>query len=146
MGSGLANCTLSSRRQLAVNGVTTGKASASAVPESPTRASLREWIGAKLEFHHLARRAFAAFDVERRSAGVGRPQSPALPADLRIVDASIQTFSIEALRIGDAQASAFPALPSKCFVGVHRRLPVAAAVSMLSAETFKDEGQNRTTA
>jgi len=48
-----------------------------------------ERIGAEPEVHDLGQSPFAAFDVERRSVAVGRPQSLALPARLRIIDAPI---------------------------------------------------------
>src|SRR2546425_5578663 len=70
--------------------------------------SLRERIGAQLELHDLARRPFAAFDVERCPGAVGRPQPLALPASIRIVDASVHPLGVEAHRIGDAKVDELP--------------------------------------
>src|SRR2546429_1656582 len=63
----------------------------------------RERIGTELEPDDLARRPLPAFDMERRSRGVGREQALALPARVRIVDASVHPLGVEAHRIGDAQ-------------------------------------------
>jgi len=52
---------------------------------------------------HLAGRALAAFDVENSARGVRRPQPLALPAGLRIVDASIEALGEEPDRIGHTE-------------------------------------------
>src|SRR5262245_66552353 len=62
-----------------------------AVPSSP-----RQRIRPDLELHHLRQRALAALDVERRALAVGRPDAAALPARVRIVDASVHALGVEA--------------------------------------------------
>ena len=47
------------------------------------RGSLGQRIGSQLELHDFARRALAAFHVERRARADRRPESLALPAGLR---------------------------------------------------------------
>ena len=79
---------------------------------------MRQRIGAQLEVHHqrarqrLARRARTggvnAFDVRWRSVAGGHPQSFALPAGIRIVDAAVHAFGEETHRIGDAQFNDLP--------------------------------------
>jgi hypothetical protein len=64
--------------------------------------SPRQRIGAQLELDDLGPRAFATFEVKRRSGGVGRPQPLALPAAIRIVDAPVHPFGEEAHGIGNA--------------------------------------------
>src|SRR5437667_1959870 len=71
-------------------------------------ASRRERIGTKLELHDLARRSLAALDMEGRSGAVGRPQSLALPASIRIVDAPIHPLRVEAHGIRDAKGDELP--------------------------------------
>src|SRR5207247_9517807 len=66
-------------------------------------ASPSERIGTELELHDLARGPFAPFDVEGRSGAVGRPQSLALPASIRIVDASVHPLGVEAHGIRHAE-------------------------------------------
>src|SRR5712691_4953878 len=70
--------------------------------------SPRERVGTKLELHDLARRPLAALDVERRSGAVGRPESFALPASIRIVDAPIHPLGVEAHRIRNAKVHELP--------------------------------------
>src|SRR3989442_7804033 len=71
-------------------------------------ASRRKRIGTKLELHDLARRPLAAFDMEGRSGAVGRPQSLALPASIRIVDAPVHPLGVEAEGIRDAKGDELP--------------------------------------
>src|SRR6478752_1202731 len=52
-----------------------------------TASLMRQRIGPQLEVHHLRPRAFAGLEMKRRARPVGRPQAPALPAAVRIVDA-----------------------------------------------------------
>ena len=49
-----------------------------------------------------------ALDVHGRSIARGHPQSPALPASLRIVDTAVHAFGEEAHRIRDAQLDDLP--------------------------------------
>src|SRR4029434_7538640 len=67
------------------------------VPSSP-----RQRIRPDLELHHFRQRALAALDVERRALTVGRPDATALPARVRIVDASVHSLGVEAERVGYA--------------------------------------------
>src|SRR2546427_10581938 len=75
--------------------------------------SVGEWIRTQLEMHDeragqsLAGRAGTrrvdALDVHRRSVARGYPQSSALPAGLRIVDAAVHAFGEEAHGLRNAQ-------------------------------------------
>src|SRR5688500_15438496 len=56
----------------------------------------------KLELEHLAWRPPSSFSMERRPAGVGRPERPALPAGVLIVNPAVHRFRVEAHRIRDA--------------------------------------------
>src|SRR4029450_7104573 len=71
-------------------------------PYDSVRSSPRQRIGPDLELYHLRQRALAALDVERRALAVGRPDATALPARVRIVDASVHSLGVEAERVGDA--------------------------------------------
>src|ERR1700730_6245029 len=64
---------------------------------------LREGVGAKLEVHGHRLHPLAAFDEPRRAIAAAGPQPAALPASIRIVDASIEPLGVEALRIRYAQ-------------------------------------------
>ena len=90
------------------------------------RRSFREWIRPHLELHNLARRAFAAFHVKRRSRADGRPQAAPFPATLRIVDAAIQPLRVIAHRVWDAEDDPFAVLqheqPFGSVAGVDRRV------------------------
>src|SRR5262245_30274870 len=66
------------------------------------RSSPRQRIRPDLELHHLRQRALAALEMERRALAVGRPDAAALPARVRIVDASVHAFGVEAERIRHA--------------------------------------------
>src|SRR5437867_11633179 len=66
-------------------------------------ASRRERIGTQLELHDLARRSLAALEMEGRSGAVGRPQSLALPASIRIVQTPIHPLGVEAQWVRDAK-------------------------------------------
>ena len=50
---------------------------------------MRERVGADLDVDDHRRHALAAFLQPRRAVALGRPQPPALPASLRIVDAGV---------------------------------------------------------
>src|SRR2546426_11041041 len=79
---------------------------------------MRERIGAQLEVHDqragqgLARSAGTggvdAFDMHGRSVARGHPQSPALPAGFRIVDAAVHALGEEAHRVRDAELDDLP--------------------------------------
>src|SRR6266516_685183 len=69
--------------------------------------SARERIGAELELHDSGPVLLAAFDVEHRPGGVGRPQRPSLPAGVRIVDTPFGPLGVEAHRIRNAQRDPF---------------------------------------
>src|SRR2546423_7030802 len=53
-------------------------------------------------------RRIDAFDVHGRSVAGGHPQSPALPAAVRIVDSAVHAFREEAHRIRNAQLDDLP--------------------------------------
>src|SRR5690554_3366746 len=53
------------------------------------------------------RLTFAGFHVEKGAAAVGGPQTPAFPAGVGIVNATIQPLGIEAQRIGNSQTYKF---------------------------------------
>src|SRR5881628_26745 len=89
-------------------GATTITTAAAIVARNRFMRSLRERIGAELELHDLARRPLAAFDVEGRSCGVGRPQPLTLPAGVRIVDAPVHPFGVEAHGVGNAKDDELP--------------------------------------
>src|SRR5438034_5292 len=69
----------------------------------PRPVSLRQRIGAQLEVYGDGLLAFTAFHEPRRPVAAGRPQPPALPAGVRVVDASVEPLGVEAQRVGDAQ-------------------------------------------
>src|SRR5581483_9133402 len=75
-----------------------------AVAEAPRlrRGSTRQRIGPELDVRDLRPRAFAAFHVEGRAGRRRRPQALAFPAAVRIVDAAVHPFRVEAQRIRDA--------------------------------------------
>src|SRR5438128_1437180 len=68
----------------------------------PRPVSLRQRIGAQLEVYGDGLLAFTAFHEPRRPVAAGRPQPPALPAGVRVVDASVEPLGVEAQRVGDA--------------------------------------------
>src|SRR3972149_1836842 len=72
--------------------------------------SPREGVGAELEFQDLARRPLAAFHVKGSTGAHRGPQSPALPAGIRIVDSSIHPFGVKTQWIGDAEDVPFSVL------------------------------------
>src|SRR5439155_7304168 len=88
-----------------------------------------ERVRAKLEVQDLARRPFAAFDVKRRSGGVGRPQPLTLPAGFRIVDPAIQPFGKEADRIGHTKDDELPIRR-----GQQRIVPIAGGTRHVPAQ------------
>src|SRR5271170_3383466 len=64
---------------------------------------MRQRVGAHLDVHGVWRHALAAFLEPRRAIAFGRPQAPALPAGLRIVDPGIEALGVKADRVRDAQ-------------------------------------------
>src|SRR5262245_64062171 len=73
-----------------------GGASRSERPGGSRPASMRQRIGAKLEVHGDRLAALAALAQPRRAVAARRPQAAALPAGIGIVDASVETFGVEA--------------------------------------------------
>src|SRR5580692_7835938 len=65
--------------------------------------SMRQRVGADLDVDRHGRHALAAFLEPGRAVAFRRPQAPALPAGVRIVDAGIKSLGIKAERIRDAQ-------------------------------------------
>src|SRR5262249_3216295 len=59
-------------------------------------------VRADLELVDLRRGALAGFAMERRAVAVGRPQRAALPAGIRVVDATVDPLGEEAERIRNA--------------------------------------------
>src|SRR5439155_4184643 len=74
----------------------------------PSASSLRERIGTHLKPYDLARRAFSAFHVEGTARADGRPESPALPAGVRIVDPPVHPFRVVPERVWNAQHDPLP--------------------------------------
>src|SRR5215475_10037062 len=68
----------------------------------PLPRSLRQRIRPHLDVHGAGLRALAAFHQPRRAVAVRAPQPAALPAGVRIVDASVQSLGEEAYGIRDA--------------------------------------------
>src|SRR6266478_8589048 len=64
---------------------------------------VRERVGSKLEMNDHRLASLAAFLEPRGSVAAAGPQSSALPAGIRVIDASIEALGIEAKRIGHAQ-------------------------------------------
>src|SRR5262249_30366441 len=64
---------------------------------------LRQWVGPNLEFHDFARGSFAAFCVEGRTCRVGRIDGLSFPAGVRIIDATVDTLTVEAHRVRYSQ-------------------------------------------
>src|SRR5580704_7939625 len=65
--------------------------------------SMRQRIGPDLDMDRHGRHALAAFLEPGRAVAFRRPQAPALPAGVRIVDAGIKSLGIKAERVRDAQ-------------------------------------------
>src|SRR3954470_5433150 len=63
----------------------------------------RERIRSELEFHHLRQSTHAAFEMERRAVAGGRPDAPALPASIGIVDAAVHALGEKAHRVWHTQ-------------------------------------------
>src|SRR5262249_57516579 len=61
------------------------------------------WSGSDQEMAGGRLAALAAFPRRWRAVAAGRPQAPALPAGVGIVDAAVESLGIEAERIRDAQ-------------------------------------------
>src|SRR5437868_6730538 len=73
-----------------------------AVPAAESR-SLRQRVWPQLEMHSHGLHALAAFDLPRRAITARCPQPAALPAAIRVIDASVEPLGEEAHRIGHAQ-------------------------------------------
>src|SRR5262249_30353823 len=69
----------------------------------PLPRSLRQRIRPHLDVHGAGLRSLAAFHQPRRAVAAGAPQTAALPAGVRIVDAPVQALGVEAHGIWDAQ-------------------------------------------
>src|SRR5215813_11715946 len=65
--------------------------------------SERQRIRAQLEVIDLGPRALPTFHVERRAVAARRPNPPAFPTGIGIVDATVHALDVEAERIGYAQ-------------------------------------------
>src|SRR5262245_45230838 len=66
----------------------------------PTPSGLfRERIGPHLELHDLRPLTLATFVMERRAVAGRRPDAAALPAGVRVIDAAVHGFGIEAHRV-----------------------------------------------
>src|SRR5580693_5600644 len=65
--------------------------------------SMRQRVGPDLDVDRKGRHALAAVLEPGRAFAFRRPQAPALPAGVRIVDAGIKTLGIKAERVRDAQ-------------------------------------------
>src|ERR1700733_8225133 len=65
--------------------------------------SMRQRVGPDLDVDGHGRHALAAFLEPGRAVAFRRPQTPALPAGIGIVDAGIKSLGIKAERIRDAQ-------------------------------------------
>src|ERR1700682_1384261 len=65
--------------------------------------SMRQRVGPDLDVDRHGRHALAAFLEPGRAVAFRRPQSPALPAGIRIVDAGIKSLGVKAERVRDAQ-------------------------------------------
>src|ERR1700690_837864 len=87
-------CSIASRAIMHVNGVFPN------IRRSSVRPSLRHWllcerVRAQLEMHELAWHAFAALDMPRGAGIVVRPDSPALPTGIGIIDAAIHIARVK---------------------------------------------------
>src|SRR5262245_50269593 len=71
-------------------------------PDRPSTRLFRQRIGPQLEVRRQRLRALAAFDQPWRAVAVAAPQTPALPAGFRIVDAAVKPLGEEAGRKGTA--------------------------------------------
>src|SRR5215831_3960156 len=72
--------------------------------------SVRQRIGPHLDVYGARLGALAAFLQPRRAVAVRTPQSAALPAGVRVIDAPVQAFGKEAQRVRDAQHDHLPVL------------------------------------
>ena len=64
---------------------------------------LRQRIGSDLEVHDHRLHTLATFLQPRRAIALRRPQAPALPAGIGIVDAAVEALGVEAGRIRHLQ-------------------------------------------
>src|SRR5262249_826801 len=64
---------------------------------------MRQRVGTDLDMHGQGGHALATLLEPRRPITLRRPQAPALPAGLRIVDAGVETLGIEAEWVRHAQ-------------------------------------------
>src|SRR5262245_59220738 len=62
-----------------------------------------QWIGADLDMNGARARALAALHQPGRTVAARAPKAATLPAGVRVVDASIESFGIEAQGIWNAQ-------------------------------------------
>ena len=65
--------------------------------------SVSQQIRADLDMNGTRARALAAFHQPRRAVAIGAPESAALPAGIRIVDAAVEAFGVEAHRVRNTQ-------------------------------------------
>src|SRR5579872_84356 len=76
-------------------------------------------IRPQLELHGLAGCALAAFEVPRSARGIRGPESLALPAGFRIIDAAVQALGEEAHRVGNSHHQELSGLGIERFESVH---------------------------
>src|SRR5689334_16918886 len=69
------------------------------VLSAPPVISVRQRVGSELEMNRQRLRAFPALDQPRRAIPTSGPQTTALPAGFRIVDAAVESLGVEAERI-----------------------------------------------
>src|SRR5262249_37347754 len=85
-------------------------------------ASVRERVGPHLDVYGARLGALSAFLTPWRAVAVRAPQAAALPAGIRVIDASVQALGKEAQRVGDAQHDHLPVLEcSESVIEVGRR-------------------------
>src|SRR5215813_6707075 len=73
-------------------------------------ASVCQRIGANLDVHRERACALAKLVEPGRAVAAGTPQAPAFPAGIRIVDAPVQTFSVETHRVWHPHQDHLPVL------------------------------------
>src|SRR5262245_27441127 len=79
-------------------------------PQHMCTRSVRERIRPHLDVYSARLGALAAFLEPRRAVAVRAPQAAALPADVWVIDAPVQTLGEEAQRVRDAQHDHLPIL------------------------------------
>src|SRR6516162_7128632 len=97
--------TTSAERREATAEFTARATSRLTVPRGSLRApaSMRQRVGTDLDMHGQRGHALATLLEPRCPITLRRPQAPALPAGLRIVDARVETLGIEAEWVRHAQ-------------------------------------------